>query len=194
MAGVIFVTPSASSHEDPSYFFRGGAVTQPGDSSHSKDDAQQHALTLSKIGVEQIVSGKVELAVATLDESLKVCPTAEGFTYRGWAASLLGEYNKAISYCHKAIRVDEQFGNPYNDIGVYLLRMGRLEEALTWLEKAKGAPRYEPRHFPYLNAGHIYLLLGEQNKALQEYVTALEIDPDNTVAKEAIAGMDMDFY
>ena len=29
------------------------------------------------------------------------------------------------------------FGNPYNDIGAYLIAKGELDEAIEWLEKAK---------------------------------------------------------
>ena len=46
-------------------------------------------------------------------------------------------------------RIDPEFGNPYNDIGVYLMQQEKLDEAIPWLEKAKQAKRYEPRHFPY---------------------------------------------
>jgi len=27
--------------------------------------------------------------------------------------------------------------------------MGQVDQAIPWLELAKKAPRYEPRHFPY---------------------------------------------
>jgi Tfp pilus assembly protein PilF len=54
-----------------------------------------------------------------------------------------------------AIEVDPTFGNPYNDIGAYYIGKGELDEAVQWLEKAKRAPRYEPRHFPYMNLGRL---------------------------------------
>ena len=57
------------------------------------------------------------------------------------------------------------------------------------MEKAKQAKRNEPRHFPYLNLGRIYLEKGDQMKALDEYIQALDIDPENKVALKAIAGM-----
>ena len=71
-----------------------------------------------------------------------------------------------------AIGVDPSFGNPYNDIGSYLVHQNRLEEAIPWLEKAKLAPRYEPRHFPYLNLGRIYLRLGRVREANREFEQA----------------------
>ena len=53
--------------------------------------------------------------------------------------------------------MDPDFGNPYNDIGAYLIELGREEEAVTWLERAKTAARYEPRHYPYFNLARIHV-------------------------------------
>src|SRR5207253_8419965 len=38
--------------------------------------------------------------------------------------------------CKKAIAVDPTFGNPYNDIGAYLIERGEHAQAIPWLEKA----------------------------------------------------------
>jgi len=159
-----------------------------------EDGTERHARNLCRIGMEQIVSGLLDAAIETLEESLKLHPTAEAYTYRAWAESLKGRHTAAITLCRKAIRLDPQYGNPYNDTGVYLMQLGRLDEALIWLDRAKRAARYDRRHFPYLNAGRIHMLLGEQSKALDEYVAALEIDPENDIARQAIAEMEMDFF
>ena len=55
--------------------------------------------------------------------------------------SFQGRPDDAIAECKIAIAVDPDFGNPYNDIGAYLIELGREEEAVTWLERAKtGGP------------------------------------------------------
>jgi len=74
------------------------------------------------------------------------------------------------------------------------MQLSRLDAAIPWLEKAKMAARYENPHFPFLNLGQIYMLQGLQDLALNEYVQALELDPDNVLAKKAIAAMEMDFF
>lgn len=157
-----------------------------------KED-QYHACKLWEIGTEQLMAGQVELALETINESLRVFPTAEGYTYRAWAISFQGKYGEAINDCMRAIKLDVGFGNPYNDIGVYLMQLGRLDEAIPWLERAKKAARYEPKHFPFLNLGHIYMIRDEQNQALSEYVRALELDPGNEIANRAIVSMDLIF-
>ena len=89
-----------------------------------------------------------------------------------------GESIDAIAECKRAIAVDPSFGNPYNDIGVYLIAKGELQEAIEWLEKAKLAPRYEPRHFPHMNLGRIYEAKGMITLAIEEFEQALKFQPD----------------
>lgn len=111
-------------------------------------------------------------AVKLYKESLAVCPTAEAHTFLGWTYSFMGRLDEAIEECRQAIGVDPDFGNPYNDIGSYLMKQGKLTEAIDWLEKAKGAPRYEPKHYPYLNLGRLYLSLGRFEDAAREFSQA----------------------
>jgi tetratricopeptide (TPR) repeat protein len=155
---------------------------------------QERARELWEQGVEELMAGRIQSAVSCFNESLEFCPTAEGYTYRGWAISFLGMFEQAILDCKKAIAVDPEFGNPYNDIGVYLMQLGLLDEAIPWLENAKLAKRYEPKHFPYLNLGQIYLAKGDQSKALEEFVKALDLDPENPIALKAIASMELELY
>jgi Tfp pilus assembly protein PilF len=131
--------------------------------------------------------GDYERAIRLYKQSIEVYPTAEAHTFLGWAYSFQGRLDDAIEECHRAISVDPDFGNPYNDIGVYLMQKGQHAEALPWLEKAKQAPRYEPRHYPYLNTGRIYLATGEWLKALKEFEQAVEIMPDDQDAQTALA-------
>ena len=119
--------------------------------------------------MQELLEGRIQSAVDCFNQSLLSCPTAEGYTYRGWAVSFLGMLEQAVEDCRKAIRVDPEFGNPYNDIGVYMMQLGLLDEAIPWLESAKLAKRYEPRHFPYLNLGHVYRARVIRD-GLEEYV------------------------
>jgi Tfp pilus assembly protein PilF len=154
-------------------------------------DDPERARELWEQGVQHLTQGDFQSAIDRFNESLAVYPTAEGYTYRGWAISFLGHLEEAMEDCKRAIKLDPEFGNPYNDIGVYLMKKGHLDDAIPWLQKAKTAKRYEPRHFPFLNLGHIYMAKGDQMQALDEYVHALDLDPENPIALEAIAGMDL---
>jgi tetratricopeptide (TPR) repeat protein len=84
------------------------------------------------------MSGDFDTAIDLYQRSIAAFPTAEAHTFLGWTYSFQRRLEEAIEECHKAIAVDPTFGNPYNDIGAYLIEMGRLDEAIPWLETFRG--------------------------------------------------------
>jgi tetratricopeptide (TPR) repeat protein len=127
--------------------------------------------------------GDLDEAVALYRKSLACVPTAEAHTFLGWTLSFRGDYEGAIQECRRAIEVDPEFGNPYNDIGSYLIALGRPQEAVPWLRKAIGAPRYEPRHYPHVNLARVYAKLGQLDAAIAEIRAALAIAPQYRPAR-----------
>ena len=140
---------------------------------------QERALELIEQAMKHQMAREFDEAIKLYKESIAVYPTADAHTYLGWAYSFLGRLNEAIAQCEIAIQLDPEFGNPYNDIGVYLMQQQQFDDAIPWLERAKPAKRYEPRHFPHINLGRIYLTKGMLQKALEEFNGALKINPDD---------------
>ena len=132
------------------------------------------------------MKGDLERATAGYRKSIECQPTAEAHTFLGWTYSFQNRLPEATAECLKAIAIDPDFGNPYNDIGVYLMQQDRLDEAVPWLERAKGARRYEPRHFPYLNLGRIHLKQGKWQEALREFEGAVRLAPQDAEARKAL--------
>jgi Tfp pilus assembly protein PilF len=132
------------------------------------------------------MAGDYERAVELYLGSLALHPTAEAYTFLGWTYHFQGKIEEAIAECKRAIEIDPDFGNPYNDIGVYLIDLGRHDEAIAWLEQAMTAKRYEPRHFPYFNLGRVYLAKGMINRARELFQKSLAIEPRYTLARQAI--------
>jgi Tfp pilus assembly protein PilF len=128
-------------------------------------------------------NGDLQGAIAAYKRSIELYPTAEAHTFLGWAYSFHGQIDEAIEECVAAIRIDPEFGNPYNDIGVYLIEKGEYDEAISWLEKAMVAKRYEPRHYPYMNMGRVLVRKGRYEEAVRELKKALDIEPNYTVAR-----------
>jgi tetratricopeptide (TPR) repeat protein len=132
------------------------------------------------------MEGEYDRAVDLYKASLQLHPTAEAHTFLGWTYHFQGQLEDAIAECKKAIEVDPDFGNPYNDIGAYLLEMGRCDEAIPWLERATEAARYEPRHFPHYNLGRAYLAKEMYARARTCFQDALRIEPRYRLALEAL--------
>jgi tetratricopeptide (TPR) repeat protein len=121
--------------------------------------------------------GELADAILLYKRSIQLHPTAEAHTFLGWSYSMMKRYDEAIEQCHEAIAVDPAFGNPYNDIGAYLIEEGKWEEAIPWLEKAIAAPRYDAPQYPHMNLGRVHEFLGKNRTALNWYNKALAIDP-----------------
>jgi tetratricopeptide (TPR) repeat protein len=132
------------------------------------------------------LKGDLDRAIELYERSIEIYPTAEGHTFLGWTMSFQGRLEEATRECLRAIAIDPEFGNPYNDIGVYLIQQDKLDEAIPWLEKAKQATRYEPRQFPFMNLGRIYLQQGRWWEALRELEGAVRLAPSDVRAAKML--------
>lgn len=130
--------------------------------------------------------GKTAKAIPIYGRSLRLHPTAEAHCYLGWAYSSHGRYDLAIAECRRAIEIDPDFGNSYNDIGSYCVSQGKLDEAVGWFERAKGAKRSDSPHYPYMNLGRVFAAQGFYLRAIREFERALAIEPGEASCLEAI--------
>src|SRR5271155_1548483 len=150
---------------------------------------QEQAWALLQEAYRAQMEGDYGHAVELYKDSLDLFPTAEAHTFLGWTYHFQGKVEDAIAECKRAIEVDPEFGNPYNDIGAYLIALGRYDEAIPWLEQAIAAPRYDPRHFPHFNLGRVYHAKGMLTRAREYYQEALRIEPQYTLARQAIENL-----
>lgn len=145
-------------------------------------EPRAEAIRLWEEGSRRQMQNDIDGAIELYRRSISIVPTAEAHTFLGWAMSFKGDIEAAIAECRHAIEVDPDFGNPYNDIGAYLVELGRSDEAIPWLERAKAAKRYEPRHFPFVNLAKIYASKGQATRAIRELEQALLIEPGDPVS------------
>jgi len=155
----------------------------------SADEKREQARQLFQQAYRAQMQGKLSHAIELYRNSLDLCPTAEAHTFLGWTYHFQGKIHDAIDECKRAIEVDPEFGNPYNDIGSYLIELGRYDEAIRWLERATEAPRYDPRHFPYFNLGRAYLAKRDFLRARGYFRDALRIEPRYKLARQAIENL-----
>jgi len=151
-----------------------------------EEEKRREAMQLFEKAYEHQMRGELDEAVELYQRSIALYPTAEGHTFLGWTYSYQGRIEEAIQECLKAIEVDPTFGNPYNDIGAYLIELGRLDEAIPWLERALRAPRYESYCFPHYNLGRVYETRRSFAKALEHFRMALAENPQHVGARQAV--------
>jgi len=137
-------------------------------------------------GYRHQMSGDLDAAVESYRRSIELYPTAEAHTFLGWAYSFQGKIDEAIRECEVAIQIDPDFGNPYNDIGVYLMEKREYEAAIPWLVKAMQAKRYEPRHYPHINMARVCARKGKIDEAIAELRKALQFDPNHLGARREL--------
>ncbi len=137
-------------------------------------------------GYRHQMNGDLEAAVENYRRSIEFFPTAEAHTFLGWAYSFQGKIDEAIRECEIAIQIDPDFGNPYNDIGVYLMEKGEYDQAVPWLGKAMQAKRYDPRHYPHINLARVHAKMGKVEEAINEIQKALKHEPDHVGARREL--------
>jgi tetratricopeptide (TPR) repeat protein len=152
-------------------------------------DAVDIAARLFKDAFHAQMHGRLDEAISLYRQSIEAWPTAEAHTFLGWTFSFQGRLDEAIAECRKAIEVDPTFGNPYNDIGAYLIELGRPDDAIEWLQKAKQATRYEAPHYPCFNLGRVYVAKEMYSRALVEFEEALVRQPGYVAAEQAVAAI-----
>lgn len=145
------------------------------------------ALRYFQEGYAHQAKGQIDEAVALYQKSIQLYPTAEAHTFLGWAYSFRGRFDDAIKECKEAIRLDPDYGNPYNDIGSYLIEQNQHDAAIPWLEKATQARRYESYCYPYYNLGRVWEKKNEWFRALENYQNAFRENSDYTLARQAVA-------
>jgi len=152
----------------------------------SEEQDKKLALEYFQRAYEHQLKGELEQAAEYYQKSIEALPTAEAHTFLGWTYSFQDRFEDAIAECHRAIKIDPDFGNPYNDIGAYLIEQCVLDEAIPWLEKATRALRYEHYCYPHFNLGRIYEMKRDWRKAIKCYRESLAHKPDYILAKTAL--------
>jgi tetratricopeptide (TPR) repeat protein len=130
--------------------------------------------------------GLADEAAEMFQRSIEAKPTAEAHTFLGRTYRIQGKLQEAIAECKAAIEIDPEFGNPYNDLGAYLVDQGETSEAIPWLERALGCAHYDTPQYAWLNLGRAYEARDELSLARACLRQAVKLAPDYALALEAI--------
>ena len=101
----------------------------------------------------------------------------------GWAYYNKKEYNLAEKYYKDALKIEPRFVIALQGLGLTYVKMGRISEAVAFLEKAvKNSQPFAPLYFDLANA---YTLSRKYKKALDAYSKVIEFAPDSPLAVDA---------
>jgi tetratricopeptide (TPR) repeat protein len=132
--------------------------------------------------------GRLEQAAAVLEPAIRANPQDIPLHHL-WGDILrdLGRYDEAEAAYRAAALAGPTAGN-YNKLGAELLKMGRVDRAIAALLQAIAIDSSVPE--PHFYLGQAYEQQGQNDRALEEYRTYLELAPPDGVfraqASEAI--------
>jgi len=99
-------------------------------------------------------------------------------------SAVKGEYQKAMEYFEKTIRLKPAYAEAHNNLGFMYGKIGEHQKAIECYEEAIYIdPELAIAHY---NLGVAYEAIGEPQKALACYKEALRIQPDYPEARDKL--------
>ncbi len=135
------------------------------------------------------MQGDVKLAQENYLLSIEIHPTAEAYVNLGWTFSNDGNFEGAIKQCNKALVLDIKHSMAYSDIGYYMLQLGRIDEAIVWLNEAITSGDFPGIFYTYYNLGKAYEQNGVWKKALEMYGKSILRKPGFKLGKEKLLSL-----
>ncbi len=131
-------------------------------------DAQLHY----EAGLWLQSQGDYEGAVKLTRRALEIDPNFSGaLNTLGYDLALLHDYDQAIFYLRRYVEAEPDDPNPHDSLAEILQQAGRLQESLAEYHEAL---KLDPSFFTsQLGLGNDYALLGDEDRARQEYALAL---------------------
>jgi len=87
------------------------------------------------------------------------------------------DYNRAITYYQKAIKIDPNFVEAYNNLGIVYEKIGDYEKAISYFKKVIEIDHQYIEAYTYIAS--IYIRLEDYQKALTYSKKAYQMKPDN---------------
>jgi tetratricopeptide (TPR) repeat protein len=129
--------------------------------------------------------GKYELALNEIDKALEIERTAEYLNLKGLVMTELARQDEAKKVFWEALKLEPNMSEIYNNLGVLYLKMKKLDDAVAAFEDA--IKRNVNYALAYVHLGKAFVEMEKYDDAMKAFDRALQIDPGNREAQEAIA-------
>jgi tetratricopeptide (TPR) repeat protein len=151
-----------------------------------KESRAEQAESLWKEGAVLHLEKRYGAAIEHFNRSLALQPSARTHTYLAWSLSELERYEEAAAEARKAIELEPDYPNAYNDLGSYLIELKRPGKAIPLLEKAAEMEGYCCPHYAYYQMGRARLMQGRVEAAEEALTIAIKIRPRYRAAHDLL--------
>lgn len=133
-----------------------------------------------KIGVSYLNDSKAQQAFVEFQKAYEINPKnkevlrAIGVIYLVY----FDETSKAIDFFDKAVDIDPDYSDAYNDLGFAYEKLGQFNRAILFYKKAVANLLYSTPEKAYIGMGNSYYRLGKYDDALSAYKEAVKRAPE----------------
>ncbi|MDH4230534.1 MAG: tetratricopeptide repeat protein [Nitrospirota bacterium] len=140
----------------------------------------QNAKAHYKIGVAYLNDNKAQLAFVEFQKANDLNPNDKEVLNAIGIIYLLyfEETAKAADFFEKAAKIDPNYSEAYNNLGVAHEKLGNFETALSFYRKAVSNLIYATPEKAYIGMGTAYYRLGKYEDALNAYKEAIKRAPN----------------
>ncbi len=160
-----------------------GCASSGGSMSSRKVNDQDAARIHTELGQQYLERGELKQALEKLKLALKFDDDyAPAHTVIATIYARIGENGEAEKNFRRAQALMPKNGDTNNNLGVFLCRIGKVDQAMPYFEQAVRDPFYATKDVALSNAGRCLLKTNDDTRAEQVYRRALSINPTNADA------------
>lgn len=138
---------------------------------------KQHLKTQT---VPSVRTGRAEVWQYTFPNNREVAIlSADQLVIKGITYTLVGNFEEAVESFRRAIELDPNHADAYQNLGIALAEMGKSEEAIEAYRRAIALyPDGVLAASPYNNLGLVLVNKGELEEGIKAYCRAIRLDPN----------------
>ena len=147
------------------------------------DQAEDAARIHTELGQHYLEGGDLQTALEKLTKALQFDDNyAPAHTVISVVYEKINDMPHAEQHYRRAVALEPDKGGPNNNLGAFLCRIGKPDEAEIYFRKAVADPFYKTPDIALTNAGVCQLKFNRLPAAQQEFRDALKRNPNNAEA------------
>jgi tetratricopeptide (TPR) repeat protein len=143
-------------------------------------EASQRCRVYLLRGTSQVELKRYDLALKDFDAAARLNPS-DASIYAGKAKlyMVLQQFEPAVHNCTVALKRDPMNAGAYQYLGIIYAQLNQLKEAIIAFERSLAI---QPTCETFILRGKAYTAMQDANRAVQDFTSAIEIDPTRSVA------------